>query len=43
LAASGQEECVETLRPDGTRRIFAVPVLPLHAADIDMLAQGVSP
>jgi hypothetical protein len=38
-----QEERVETVRPDGTRRMFAVPVLPLRAADVDALAEGVSP
>jgi hypothetical protein len=42
-AAPRREEDVETVRPDGTRRIFAMPVLPLRAADADALAEGVSP
>ncbi|HUZ51921.1 MAG TPA: DUF3375 family protein [Streptosporangiaceae bacterium] len=42
-AAIEREERVSTVRPDGTCRIFIMPVLPLRADDADALAQGVSP
>ena len=42
-AAIEREERVETVRPDGTCRVFAMPVLPLRADDADALAEGVSP
>ena len=42
-AAIEREEHVETIRPDGTCRIFAMPVLPLRPDDASALAEGVSP
>ena len=42
-AAIEREEHVETIRPDGTWRIFAMPVLPLRPDDASALAEGVSP
>jgi hypothetical protein len=41
-AASEREEHVETIRPDGTCRTFAMPVLPLRPDDASALAEGVS-
>lgn len=41
-AASEREELVEAIRPDGTRRTFAMPVLPLRPDDASALAEGVS-
>jgi hypothetical protein len=41
-AASEREEHVKAIRPDGTCRIFAMPVLPLHPDDASALAEGVS-
>ena len=41
-AAIERQERVETVRPDGTCRIFTMPVLPLRADDADALALGVS-
>ncbi len=38
-----QEEHVETIRPDGTRRVFALPALPLRSVDTDALAEGAWP
>ncbi len=42
-AAIERQEHVETIRPDGTGRIFAMPVLPLRPDDASALAEGVSP
>jgi hypothetical protein len=42
-AVVDREERVETVRPDGTFRIFAMPVLPLRPDDASALAQGVGP
>ena len=42
-AAIEREEHVETIRADGTWRIFAIPVLPLRPDDASALAEGVSP
>ena len=41
-AAVQPEECVETVRPDGTRRVFAVPILALRRDDAIALAKGAS-
>ena len=41
-AASEREEHVEAIRPDGTCRAFAMPVLPLRPDDASALAEGVS-
>ncbi|WP_026240030.1 DUF3375 family protein [Parafrankia discariae] len=43
VAALTREEQVEAIRPDGTRRIFALPVLPLRTTDADDLAEGARP
>ncbi|WP_322768096.1 DUF3375 domain-containing protein [Frankia sp. Cr1] len=43
VAAFAREERVEAVRPDGARRVFAMPVLPLRTAAADVLAEGVSP
>jgi len=43
MAALEREERVETVRPDGTCRVFAMPFLRLRADDADALAEGVSP
>lgn len=43
ITALAEEEQVETIRPDGTRRIFAMPALPLRATDADALAEGTWP
>ncbi|HEX5271128.1 MAG TPA: DUF3375 family protein, partial [Gemmataceae bacterium] len=43
MAALEREERVETVRPDGTCRVFAMPVLRLRPDDADALAEGVSP
>nr|WP_196791372.1 DUF3375 domain-containing protein [Motilibacter aurantiacus] len=40
LAALDSEEQVEAVRPDGTRRSFTLPVLPLRASDADALVEG---
>jgi hypothetical protein len=40
LAAIQQEEHVEAIRPDGARRMFAIPALPLHPAHAESLAKG---
>jgi hypothetical protein len=41
-AAAEPEERVETVRSDGTRRVFAVPILPLRPDDAVALAEGAS-
>jgi hypothetical protein len=40
LAALEQEERIEAIRPDGTRRRFAIPTLPLCPADAEALTEG---
>jgi hypothetical protein len=38
---SDGEELVETLRPDGSRRLFMLPIVPLGSAGLELLAEGV--
>lgn len=42
MATIQPEERVETVRPDGTRRVFAVPILALRPDDAIALAKGAS-
>ena len=41
-AATEREEHVKAIRPDGTCRAFAMPILPLRPDDASALAEGVS-
>jgi Protein of unknown function (DUF3375) len=38
--AAAREERVEAVRPDGARRVFALPVVSLRPAALDVLAEG---
>jgi hypothetical protein len=40
VATAGREEQVEAIRPDGTRRVFAIPVLSLRPDDAADFAEG---